>query len=223
MEENDGVKKTVNQLKSMRRTRLITAAVYTALGAVLLLWPEGSLDLICRLFAIGLLASGVLGIILYLAKRDETNAVFLAGGICLTILGVFIFFSHDWLIAIIPAVLGIVVLIDGIANLYETITIRKNGIPGSGASLAISIVTIALGVILLFNPMKTAAFFTRIVGLIVLFNGATDIWMALKINPKVVVDNVDYTVTVEDKPAPDGTAATDSASDPVGSGAQNDS
>jgi uncharacterized membrane protein HdeD (DUF308 family) len=160
------------------RGYLIATIVAMVIGVALLIKPLLSLEIVC--YVIGLLTI-IIGIVnIYHGAKAQQNggigSVAVAGGIALIILGMFFILARRLLIAVFPIFIGIVVLIDSVFKLTAGIGLRNDGV-GSGFVLSIvSIVMIVLSFIMILNPFGAASFLTRLLGILMIIDGAVNLW-----------------------------------------------
>ncbi len=190
------------RFRSFKRSKILAAVVSIVLGATLFLWPKASLDLVCRIIAIALLVDGIVLLISGFVRKDAGKAVPLISGVVALVLGLWILISPDAFIAFIPTLMGIIVTADGVLNLMETATLGRQKYGRWPLSLGLSVLTILLGLMLIFKPLGIANFIVRILGAVILYNGISDLWIASRIrtaiDPSKVVEDVDVEVHEED-------------------------
>ena len=71
------------------------------------------------------LVYGIITVIHYFTKKDTVPKLLLFTGIVIAVIGLSIFAFPDWLLKFIPKLAGVIILIDGAANLVETMTLGK--------------------------------------------------------------------------------------------------
>ena len=114
-------------------------------------------------------------------KDSPFRAASLIAGIPLALLGVFIFLRPAFLIEFIPVVVGAIVLFDGAMNLLETFDLMKQKYDKWWISLIFAVLTILLGMLLIIRPFGVARFVMQAIGVIMLYNGISDIFIASRI------------------------------------------
>ena len=81
------------------------------------------------------------------------------------------------MVSLIPIVIGLVLIFHSIRSIIEAVNARKYGYGGWSVGLIFSIISLIFGIICVtnaFDVMKTA---TVVVGIILIFNGVSDIWI----------------------------------------------
>ena len=80
-------------------------------------------------------------------------------------------------ISIIPVVVGVGVIFNGALNLAQALELRRSGYANWGVSLALAIVTVLLGLIMVFNPFSTMEMLVAAIGGVILYNGLSNLWI----------------------------------------------
>jgi len=143
--------------------RILSAVVFILLGIVLLLFPNATMILVCRIIGWGVLISGIAALIG--AIRDNNGGAGIAAGVVGMIVGIYIIARPDVLASIIPFVVGIVMVVNGIMNM--TTAARNKDVFGHRylPSLVGGILTVLFGVLLLCNSFYAASLIVRFIGL----------------------------------------------------------
>lgn len=195
-------------LENLKRGFIASAAVSLALGIIMIIFPEAVGAVICYLLG-GLLAvAGIALIVKFFSCRDITSAfsVTLIGGIIIAIVGLYIIFKHETVLAIVPFVFGILAIIDGLINVQRSILLSKSGFKIWWLSLVFSVIAIILGIVMVLNPFTTAMLAFRFIGICLVFNGIMDLWGTVSFNKFIKFNdgskNADY--VIENKNKKDG-------------------
>ena len=170
-------------MKSFRFNRAIFSAGAIALGIVLLIWPAGSLLIIAKCVGIILAVGGIAAGVMY--YRDHESAVksfLLVLALVMLICGVVIFLHPEELVKLFPTIVGILVMISGLINLGETFVLSRSKYGKWWISLIIAVITIALGVFIINKAFSLAALITRIAGGVLIFDGASHLWVISRIS-----------------------------------------
>ena len=170
-------------MKSFRFNRAIFSAGAIALGIVLLIWPAGSLVIIAKCVGIILAVGGIAAGVMY--YRDHESAVksfLLVLALVMLICGVVIFLHPAELVKLFPTIVGILVMISGLINLGETFVLSRSKYGKWWISLIIAVITIALGVFIINKAFSLAALITRIAGGVLIFDGASHLWVISRIS-----------------------------------------
>lgn len=171
------MKRHISDLKHIKGTYLLLDGLWLLAGLVLLIWPKFSSDLICHALGILCAVYGVVKLFGYFS-RDPYKLAFqfdLALGIFLLILGaVFLFFSEA-LLSLLPIIVGLIAVINGVFRLQSAIEARRFGMEKWWILLVFSLVNVILGVVLLLRPFQSAMLAVRLMGLSILLSGLQDL------------------------------------------------
>ena len=170
-------------MKRVRRDKVILAIIGLVIGVILLVWPLTSLSVIVRVIGAAMMVIGVYSILMYLVSGRDGRSVFaLIGGILIGLVGGGLFARPEGLVAFIPVIIGIVVLLSGITNLFETFTLGRQRYGKWYISLIFALITIILGLLLIFRPFGVASFLTRLIGVAVIFDAVSNLWIISRIS-----------------------------------------
>ena len=100
-------------LKQIQAKALLSAALYTLLGLVLLIWPAPSASLLCIALGLVLTICGVINILVFLSHRDGTlyAGFLLITGIILAVVGIWLMARPTLVTVIIPRIIGLLVCV----------------------------------------------------------------------------------------------------------------
>lgn len=148
---------------NLRTNRILSAVVFILLGIVLLAFPNATMILVCRIIGWGVLISGIVALVG--AIRGNQGGAGIAVGVVGIIVGIYIIAKPGVLASIIPFVVGIVMVVNGILNI--TTAARNRDVFGRRylPSLAGGIVTVLFGALLLCNSFYAAALIVRFIGI----------------------------------------------------------
>lgn len=197
-------------MKSFRFNRAIFSAGAIVLGIVLLIWPAGSLLIIAKCVGIILAVGGIAACVMY--YRDHESAIrsfLLVLALVMLICGGVIFLHPEELVKLIPTIVGILVMFSGLINLGETFILSHSKYGKWWISLIIAIITIGLGIFIINKAFSLAALITRIAGGVLIFDGASHLWVLSRIykTSKEAGSTVDGTAVEVGSKEPENSAA----------------
>ncbi len=162
-------------MKNLLKSYIFTGIVLIILGGFLLFRPETTLHFVIRLFGILLLVVGGVTILAYLFRRNspETTSFSIAIGILEVLGGIILLVKQDFFVGIVPMVAGIIMMMGGIVSLYHAFTIRQYEYSLKKPSIASSLVTLILGLVILLNPVFISKIIVQLIGIGLLIEGAT--------------------------------------------------
>lgn len=138
--------KQVNNPDNLSKT-LILGLV----GLVLLLIPGTLNKLIGILIGVALLGVGVIAIIKYMKDKENVGTLSLVSGILYAVLGGIIIIYPYSIINLVTICLGVYMIINGLLKLRVSLLLKKITDKWIG-TLIMGIITIVLGLLLVFNP-----------------------------------------------------------------------
>lgn len=100
-------------------------------------------------------------------------------GIILVGIGIFSFTNPGGHFAILPIILGVLVLIEGISKAQRAMMLQKYGYPKWQAALLAAVLIALLGVLLILNPFGALVITVRVLGGVILVDGIMGIWVGL--------------------------------------------
>ena len=153
------------RVKKMSIVSIIFSILFIAIGIFLLLKPETAINIICYVLGVLLILWGVVSMIQFFS--DKTSESYLSisfiFGAFVFIFGLIILIKPEIIASIIPLLLGIWMLINGVTKLSYSLTINK--LSNATVSIIGSILIIILGVLLIFNPFAGAKSLVQIIGI----------------------------------------------------------
>lgn len=173
--------------QKIKLNALVTSLLYAAVGLILLVWPELSANILCTVVGLFLVVCGVVDILQFLLSRDGslyTNAHLILG-VILAVVGIWIMTLPDLISVVIPRVIGIILFVHGFGDIGDAMTLHKNGYARWGTALALAIVTLMLGALLVLDPFDAFATVVRMIGLFLLYDGISDLWITSRVSRTV--------------------------------------
>ncbi len=170
-------------LKSLKANYTISAAVCALLGLVLVIWPGATSQIICMLLGGVLLAYGILQIAIYLFNRERT--IVLQGmmllGIVFAVIGLWILLKPEMIIVAVPVIVGVLIVIHGLHNVVQALALKKDGYENWWLAFVLGMLTVIFGGVLIFNPFKAIELVVRIIGVFLIYDGVSDIWILSRV------------------------------------------
>ena len=165
-------KKISNFLKG----EIVSSVFYIAFGLCLILIPDQTVNIICKvIFGLVMIAAGIYHIAIYVAEKGKATILDLFTGVIVLVLGVFLFFTPQIVVKILPYLLGAFVLVDSIWKLKGSIRLKKVEQGQWKVLLAGSIIFIILGGLILFFPFVSVPKMLLVCGCILTANGVADL------------------------------------------------
>ena len=195
----------MNYMKSLKVNYSLSAVICVILGIVLLVWPGQSTQVVCMVLGIVLGGFGLIQIILYLATKEKTmvSHSMMMLGVVLAVIGGWIVLKPETIIKAVPMIVGILIMIHGFHNAVQAIDLKKMQYDNWWVALLLSLLTVALGVVLICNPFTIVDTVVRIIGAFLVYDGLSDMWILSRVfktkkNRENIIDT-DAVIVDEDK------------------------
>ena len=183
--------------KSLNRTfieSILTSLLLLIIGVLLLIFPSKTLAIISYILGGIIALAGIAGLFRYFLGNDDSKYTRygLAYGIVLLVVACFFFFKQDDIAKIMPFALGVYMIIKSALKLEYTVKLKKNKNSNWKVTLLLLVVSLLIGLLLIFNPFKGAVIITQIIGAIVIFYAIIDLveTYLVKCNLKDVKDDI---------------------------------
>lgn len=173
-----------NFFKKIKTNSLITSFLYAALGAVLLLWPEISASILSTALGAVLVVCGVVDFGIFLTNRKGGNlyaGYHLLTGIILIVVGFWVMSQPGLIAVVVPRIVGILICVHGAVDIGSAVTLQRGGYPRWSAALVLGILTAVLGAVLIYDPFDVFTTVVRIIGLFLLYDGVSDLWIISRV------------------------------------------
>ncbi|MDE6737813.1 MAG: DUF308 domain-containing protein [Lachnospiraceae bacterium] len=172
-----------NLLKRLKTNIVISAILCVVLGIVLVVWPDLSRQIVCIAIGAVLLISGGVRLAVYFTNKDGSMyaQMSLIAGIVLAVVGVWILMKPDKVLAIIPIIVGIVIVLHGINDLQQAVSLCKDKYDKWWVALVLGLLTIGFGVLLICRPFEALDTVVMMIGLFLIYDGLSDIWIVSRI------------------------------------------
>lgn len=164
-------------IRSVRLAYLLVSAGVCLLGIALIVVPEISARVLCRLCGGLLVLFGIVKILSYCAQ-DLYRLAFqydLAFGILLMMLGYLMLFHAVPVLSLICALVGLLVLLDGLLKIQIAIDAHRFGLGRWWLILVGAIPSGILGSVLLFRPSENVRVLTVLLGASLVAEGALNL------------------------------------------------
>ena len=192
--------RSVVPMRTAKIGNIALAAALIAAGIGLLVKPDVSTALIGDLVGIVLTLCGIFRLIGYFSK-DLYRLAFqfdLIYGIVLIVLGIVTLTKPQNLLHMLSIAAGICVIADGLLKLRIAADSRRFGIRHSWLIAGTAVLTLALGLLLVFCPAESVRLLTRCLGLVLLAEGVLNlitVIMTVKITKNQKPDLIEATFT----------------------------
>ncbi|WP_276951766.1 HdeD family acid-resistance protein [Acetatifactor muris] len=163
-------------LKKVKWDAILSSLLYVVLGIVTLIIPETMIKTLGYLIGILLILVGAVSMICYLLRDNSLNYYRhdFGYGLVGIAVGILFLYKVEWIISLVPVILGILVLASGCGKLQNVIDMKRAGYGNWAAMLILAVINVIFGVILIVNPFDTVILLFQLVGAGLIFSGVTD-------------------------------------------------
>lgn len=173
-------------LKEMKWNMLMSAALYVVLGLILLIFPATTARTICYMVAGIAIVTGLVNLVVYFTRNITRNYYRndFVTGLLLMVLGIFVIYKVDLVIALVPFIIGLCIIVSGLFKLQGALDVQRMG--GNAALiLGVAVVNVVIGILMMINPFESALLLYRLLGAGLLFSGMTDLASTLYLSSKM--------------------------------------
>lgn len=172
------------RLKNMTVSFVFLSVLYLLLGIVLLVWPTLVMDIISYAFGAILLLYGLFAIVGFYRSEDRRGGAFLGLflGIVAAAVGAIMVLYPPLIQSIIPVILGLYIAIDGLLSVKRTLELHRMDYARWNVNLILSLVSAGLGIFIVFHPLLTQASLFRVIGVVLIYAGGSDLWTLLQLS-----------------------------------------
>lgn len=160
---------------------VLPSLAFLVLGVLLLVMPQTSLLWICYAFGAVVLVTGIVCLIQYARVRGSGFAApfLLVGGVITAALGLFTLAQPQMVASFLPVVFGLFILVEGCSRIGAALDLAKRKADKWWVLLLLSLLSIALGLLLLFDPFEAAVSAVMLCGVLLIVEGALSLACAL--------------------------------------------
>lgn len=171
-------------LKKIKANAIVSALMCIILGIILVVWPGRTVRTVCMIIGFVLVVSGVNRLCTFIFGKDSSiySRMNLITGVIVLLIGAWILFRPDQIIELIPVLVGIIVIIHGINDLQQTVTLCQNRYDKWWIALILGIITVGFGVLLIFNPFAAVETLVMFIGVFLIYDGVSDIWIVSRVS-----------------------------------------
>ena len=164
-----------NKLKSMFGTSIVVSLILILVGIFLIIYPETTLSFLSYGSGIILLITGLIPTINFFINKENQKYLDISFlfGIVFIVVGIVIIIKPTIVGSIVPLLIGIWMLINGVIKLYYSILLNKS--IKSISSIIVSLFILVCGLLLVLNPFSGAIALTIIIGIFLVVYSLLDL------------------------------------------------
>lgn len=164
-------------MKRIKADVILSALVCIVLGIVLLVWPSETIDIFCRVLAVGLIIMGVVDLGSYFMNRSIHPFAGVLGFI-VVLVGIWIFIQPESIVSLVPIVIGVILCVHGIQDLKLAMETKGNGYEKWWSMLIIAAISLVFGVLCIVNAFGMVKLALQFIGIALIYDGISDLWVA---------------------------------------------
>ena len=170
------------RFEKFSRNNVLLSVVMVILGLVLFIWPGKTLELVAKVLGIGLLVGAAVSAVSWYRDRHKLGGdyTWLAIGIVCLVVGLVVLIAPRGIVSLLPKLIGVAVLLNGVLNLAQALEMRKMGGMGWLSPVVMAALTIVAGLFLIlfaFSAMKAAV---MVIGGVTVYNGVSNLLIESK-------------------------------------------
>lgn len=189
---DDFLKEARDRVKEAEKSVIYRAVIFIVAGLIMVIWPLKVADFVCFGIAIILALFGARFIVNYM-KKDLVQDFFrydLVFGIILIIMAIFFIAKSESIMSMIPTVIGIIIIFNGVLKLQNAIDFARSNSKGFSNDawkkiLIAAVINIVIGILLVVFPLGAVSLAYRLLGIGVLYSGISDIIIAMQFKSTV--------------------------------------
>ena len=170
-------------MKSMKWKMMLFGVLTLLIGVALVANPDTAARTIVMILAIVLAAAGAISMLMYVVNKNKeaSSMVLMGSGVVEFVCGIVIALNLDTFISFIGILFGIVLMIHGINDLVQAISLKRMGYKAGTFTIVSGVLAILLAVLICVNPFDTASALMMLIGISLIIDGASDIAIAFRV------------------------------------------
>ena len=166
------MKNALKGLNGLFNISILTSIVILVIGIFLFIQPDTVIRMISIVLGILFLVPGITSLVDYF---KENNSASLVVGIITILISLIMIIKTDLVASILPFILGIYFVVNGVSRLQYALELRKQGYSSFTTSLVFSILIMLCGILFIINPFEGALTLTKIIGIYMIIYAILDI------------------------------------------------
>ena len=170
-------------LKKLRASSYAVSIVYIIVGLIMLLNPNFISDAVNYVIGILVIIYGIIYSISLYQKRDMGTYCkfdFLAGIICISF-GLFLIVNPDILVSLIPFCMGVIIFMDAVSFIYNSIRLKKFGYKSWIINLIIGLIFLTFSIYIIVNAKNISYLLIRFIGGFLIVDAILDFFTVIRL------------------------------------------
>ncbi len=161
---------------------ILTSVVIFVLGIFLLFEPITVIRMISIVLGMIIIIPGITSLMDYRKTKYQPNLV---TGVITVIIGLILIINTKLVVSILPFILGIYFVVNGINRLQYALELKKQKISQYRFSFFLSLLIIICGVLFIINPFGGAVKITQVIGIFMIIYAILDVWNSMIIKKEM--------------------------------------
>lgn len=167
-------------LQRIKLNVLLSALLSIFLGIILIIYPDNVTIFVCKLIGIILI---IMGIVIFVpAITSPGSRAPLAGGIIIFLLGLFIYFNPATVASLIPAFIGVMMIVHGAEDFRLALEIKDRNGDNWLMVMLLAVVTFVLGFICIISAFQIVTLGVIIIGISLIYDGISDLFIVSRVS-----------------------------------------
>ena len=164
----EDIKKGMNKIFN---ASIVTSVIILVLGIFLFIQPDTIIRIVSIILGGIILVPGITSLLDYFKNKYQPSLI---TGIVTIIIGLILIINTELVASILPFILGIYFIINGINRLQYALELKKQNINYT-TSLVFSILIILCGILFIINPFGGALVITKVMGIFMIIYAVLDL------------------------------------------------
>ncbi|MCC8073732.1 MAG: DUF308 domain-containing protein [Clostridiales bacterium] len=165
---------------------IITIIASIVIGLFLLINPESTIKYVSLFFGVTLIILGVGALVSYFTKMKSVFLSIL--GTLAIIAGIVVCVKYKSIITVILFMCGLFIIVSGVTDLFTALKAKRHVSGIWIFSVVMSVITIVLGMIVIFNPFDSMLTLTRILGFGLILYAVMDLIAFIEVHKLVKIN-----------------------------------
>ena len=173
----------MDTLRKFKASSYAVSIVYIIIGLIMLLNPNFISDAVNYIIGILVIIYGVIySISLYQKRNVEMigKFPFLAGIICISF-GLFLIVNPDILVSLIPFCTGVIIFMDAVSFIFNSIRLKKNGFKSWIINLFVGLIFLTFSIYIIVNAKNISYLLIRFIGGFLIVDAILDFFTTIRL------------------------------------------
>ena len=172
------ISKTISWINEVKKNKIIAAILLLVQGILFIVRPQSGPEKVARSIAVFALVGCAAYLTEFFAAKDKKSRskvrVILA--VVLAIAAIVVAAKPGLVSGIVIYAIAVLAIINGIVNTWQLFRLSREMDAKKAVGLVINVLSVGLGISLIFTGKNAAEVMTRFVGIILIVNALTDLW-----------------------------------------------